>query len=162
MEITKKAPAAAEASGASRPAGLLRCRSRLFGVLAAEALHAAGRIYQALLAGKERVAVGADFESDLTLVGRASLKGVAARAINLCGLVCGVNPGFRHDLVDLSCNLLSLPWIHPDGNRMQGPPWAAHLAPDPCNPFSHYSQCPTSVRLAVPGVCWIALVGPTK
>ena len=79
--------------------GLLGRGCCLFGVLAAEALYAAGRIHQALLAGEERVAVGADFERDLGLAGRARFKGVAARAVNLCGLVRGVNSWLWHDLM---------------------------------------------------------------
>ena len=42
-----------------------------FGVLAAEALDATGGVHQLLLAGKERVAGGADFHVDIALVGRA-------------------------------------------------------------------------------------------
>ena len=41
----------------------------LASVLAIESLHAAGGIYQFLLAGKERVAIGTYFESDLRLSG---------------------------------------------------------------------------------------------
>ena len=51
------------------------------GVFAAEALDAAGRVNQLLLAGEERVAVGADFHVDVALVGRTGRKSIAARAV---------------------------------------------------------------------------------
>jgi hypothetical protein len=76
----------------------LRCRCCLFGVLAAEALDAACRVYQALLAGKERVAVGADFDADPALVGGTRFKCVSARAVNLNWSVRGVNSWLWHDL----------------------------------------------------------------
>ena len=55
---------------------LLRCG--LIGILATEALDAACRIHQALLAGEERVAVGADFHADPAFMGGARFKCVAA------------------------------------------------------------------------------------
>ena len=68
-----------------------RGRRRLLGVLAAEALNATRGIYQTLLAGKERMAVGADFQADLALVGRTGLERVSARAMDLNWSVRGVN-----------------------------------------------------------------------
>ena len=44
------------------------------GVLAAEALDAAGGVDQLLLAGEERVAGGADFDDDVALVRGAGLE----------------------------------------------------------------------------------------
>ena len=76
---------------------LLRGRGRFFGVLAAEALDTACRIDQALFAGEERVAVGANFKADLAFVGGTGLERVAARAVDLNGSVCGVNSGLGHD-----------------------------------------------------------------
>ncbi len=99
--------------------GLLCRWGCLFGVLAAEALYAAGGVHKALLAGEERVAVGANFERDLALVGRARFKGVAARAVDLCGLILGVNIGLRHDWMDLSYDSSSLSWIRSGGNWIQ-------------------------------------------
>jgi len=77
---------------------LLRGRGCLFGVLAAEALDAACCVHQALFAGEERVAVGADFYADLALVGRTRLKIVSAGAVNLNFCVIWVNSWLRHDL----------------------------------------------------------------
>jgi hypothetical protein len=93
-----EAPAAAEACLCSPTAGLLGCRRCLFGVLAAEALYAACRVYQALLAGEERVAVGADFHADLALVRGAGLEIVSAGAMYLDCCVLWVNSWLRHDL----------------------------------------------------------------
>ena len=76
---------------------LLRGRGSLFGVLAAEALDAACRVHQALFAGEERVAVGADFEADPAFVGGAGLERVAARAVDLNGSVHWMNSGLGHD-----------------------------------------------------------------
>jgi hypothetical protein len=74
--------------------GLARVR---LGELAAEALDAAGRVDQLLLAGEERVAGGADFENDVALVRRAGGKVVAARALDLNLVVLRMNSLFRHD-----------------------------------------------------------------
>src|SRR5262249_48762014 len=64
------------------------------GVLAAEALHAAGRIQQLLLAGEERVAVGADFEG-MIAHGGAGLDHVPAPGNAAAPLVVGVNSGLH-------------------------------------------------------------------
>jgi hypothetical protein len=53
------------------------------GVLAAEPLHATCRVNQALFAGEERVAIGANFHVNVALVGRPGLKVVSAGAHNL-------------------------------------------------------------------------------
>src|SRR5215469_9541334 len=70
----------------------------LFGccVLAAEALDASGSIDQLLLAGEERVAGRADFENDVTLVGRAGLEVAAAGAADVDLLVLGVDAFLGH------------------------------------------------------------------
>src|SRR5215469_14118124 len=62
----------------------LLCRRRLacLGVLAAEPLHTSCRVYQTLFTGKERVAVGADFNVNVALVGRPGLEIVSAGANN--------------------------------------------------------------------------------
>ena len=90
-----KAPAAAEASSIRLAAFLLRCGLRL-GILAAEALDTACGIHQLLLAGKERVAGGADFEDDVALVRGAGLKVSSAGALDIDGLVLRVNSFFWH------------------------------------------------------------------
>ena len=66
------------------------------GYLAAEALDAAGGVDQLLLAGEERVAVGADFNDDIALVRGAGLKVVAAGAFDVDALVLRVNGFFWH------------------------------------------------------------------
>ena len=52
------------------------------GVFAAEAFDATGRIHELLFAGKERMAGGADFYGDVTLVGGTGYKGIAASAMH--------------------------------------------------------------------------------
>src|SRR5580658_97445 len=51
------------------------------GILAAEALHPAGRVHELLLAGKEGMTGGADFYADVALVRGAGDKRVAASAM---------------------------------------------------------------------------------
>src|SRR5271156_2128937 len=53
-----------------RRLGRLGGRRSVFRVLAAEALDASGGIHQLLFAGKERVAGGADFNTDVALMSR--------------------------------------------------------------------------------------------
>src|SRR5450759_5653473 len=66
-----------------------------FGILAAEALHAAGRVHELLLAGKEGVAGGADFYTDVALVGGAGDKCVAAGAMHPDLAVAGMDSCFH-------------------------------------------------------------------
>jgi len=66
------------------------------GKLAAEALHTACRVYQALLAGKERVANRADFHVYVALVGRTGLKIVSAGALHAHRGVVGMNLFLGH------------------------------------------------------------------
>ncbi len=66
------------------------------GILAAEALHAACCVHQALLAGKERVANRADFHVNVALVGRTGLKMVSAGAHHLHRGVIGMNLFLGH------------------------------------------------------------------
>jgi hypothetical protein len=77
-------------------APLLGSRFRL-GVLAAEALYAARRIHQLLLAGEEWVTSGADFHVDIAFVGRAGGKYIAARARNPNFVIVWMNPLLWHD-----------------------------------------------------------------
>jgi hypothetical protein len=87
----------AEARSLSRRSQLLRRRSLCgFGVLAAEPLYAPCRVDQALFASKERVAIRADFDVNVALVGRPRLKIVSAGAHYLhCGIV-GMNLFLGH------------------------------------------------------------------
>ena len=71
---------------------LLFCgRCSCLGVLAAEALDAAGRVHQLLLAGKKWMAIGADFHVNVALVGRAGSERMAARAEHANLVVCRMN-----------------------------------------------------------------------
>src|SRR5271165_2433268 len=65
------------------------------GVLAAEALDTPGGVHQLLLAGKERMAGGADFYGDIALVGRAGYKCVAAGAMHAHFGVIGMDSIFH-------------------------------------------------------------------
>ena len=81
-----------------RVLGLFRacfgCLSGLF-VLAAEALDSAGGVYELLFAGEERVAVRADFQVDIALMGGSGGKAVPARAHHAYLVVCGMDIGFH-------------------------------------------------------------------
>src|SRR5450432_1333618 len=77
---------------------LRRCSGwsrRNLGVLAAEALHAAGGVHQLLLAGEEGVAVRANFNADVALVRRTGHKCVAARAMHAYFVISGMNGCFH-------------------------------------------------------------------
>src|SRR5208337_4247182 len=66
------------------------------GVLFLEALDAAGRVHEFLLAGKEGVATGANFDAQhVALDGRTRLESMPASAVDGNGVVIGVDPGFH-------------------------------------------------------------------
>jgi len=65
------------------------------GILAAEALDAAGGVDQLLLASEEGVAGGADFHADVALVGGTGHKGVAAGTVH-AGFVVSRMDGWLH------------------------------------------------------------------
>src|ERR1035437_9009283 len=67
------------------------------GVLAAEALDAAGRIHELLLAGKERVAGGADFYADVALMSGTGDECVAAGAMHADLTIVGMDGCFRSE-----------------------------------------------------------------
>src|SRR5689334_1352530 len=73
-------------------AALLLCG--LF-VLAAETLDTAGGVHQLLLAGKKRMAIGADFHVDRALVRGPCNELVAARAVYAYFIVSGMNRCFH-------------------------------------------------------------------
>ena len=66
-----------------------------FSVLAAETLDAAGGVHELLLAGKEGVAGGADFHSDVAFVGGAGDKCVTAGAVHADFAVAGMDGCFH-------------------------------------------------------------------
>jgi len=89
-----------------------RLRSICFGgiglcVFASETLDAAGGIEQFLLAGKERVTGGANFNADVALMGRTGHKRVTARAMDAHFVIARMN-GWLHGFLDLECNPLIL------------------------------------------------------
>lgn len=66
------------------------------GVFLGEAFDAAGGVDELLLAGEERVAIGADFDVEaVAFDGRASLEIIAAGAVYRHGMIVGVNTGFH-------------------------------------------------------------------
>ena len=82
----------------SLPGGSSRLRFGFhFGVLAAEALDATRCIDQLLLAGKERVAVGADFRVDVVFVRGARGEVVATCANHSNFVIVRMNSLLRHD-----------------------------------------------------------------
>ena len=90
----KKASAAAEASIKLAALllglcgfGCLGLAGIGLGVFATEALDASGSIHQLLLAGKERVAVRADFQVNGALMGGPGGKCVSACAVHFCFFV---------------------------------------------------------------------------
>ena len=87
----QKAPAEARAEAENPRRKELLLRRLHLGVFPAEALHAAGGIQQLLLAGKERMAIGADFYVDVAPMGGAGGEVVAARAHDAHFVVCGMD-----------------------------------------------------------------------
>ena len=77
---------------------LCRCYLGGFSVFAAEPFNTARGVYQALLAGKERVACGTDFHVNVALVGRTGLEVVSAGAHNPHRVVFGMNLFLGHFL----------------------------------------------------------------
>jgi hypothetical protein len=71
------------------------------GVLAAEALDAAGGIHQLLLSGEEWMAVGADFNADVALMGRTGCKGVTARTVHTYFVIIRMNGCFHGTLTSV-------------------------------------------------------------
>ena len=70
------------------------------GVFLLEAFDAAGCVNQLLLAGEERVALRADFNSDqLAFGGGAGLKRASAGAVDRHGMIIGVNSFFHERLL---------------------------------------------------------------
>jgi hypothetical protein len=66
------------------------------GILFREAFDAAGGVNELLLAGEERMAIGADFDIQLVaLDGRTGGEIVAAGAVHRDGVIVGMNTGFH-------------------------------------------------------------------
>ena len=80
------------------------------GVLLGEAFDAAGGVDELLLAGEEGMAVGADFDVELgALDGGASVKIIAAGAVDCDGVIVGVNTGFHGKLHSVAAGLHGFP-----------------------------------------------------
>jgi len=82
-----------------------------FLILLGEAVDAAFRVHQLLLAGEERMAGGADFHAHVALVGGARLEGVSARADDVDFVVSGVNTGL-HFVTGIPFEISSIPKKH--------------------------------------------------
>ena len=66
------------------------------GILLGEAFDAARGVDQLLLASEERMAIGADFDTQhIAFNCRASLKRIPAGAVHRNGMIVGVNTGFH-------------------------------------------------------------------
>jgi hypothetical protein len=94
LSPNNKASAVAEASiklAALLLLGLCGLSGVRLRILPAEALHASGGIHQLLLAGKERVAVRADFQVDGALVGGPGGKCVSACAVHAHFFIFGMD-----------------------------------------------------------------------
>ena len=74
------------------------------GVFAAETLHAPGGVQQLLFAGKEGMAIGADFYVNIALMGGAGGKTMSTRALHPDFMVCGMN-SCLHGSPNLDANL---------------------------------------------------------
>lgn len=72
------------------------------GVFATEALHAARGVDQLLFAGKERVAVGANFGVDIAFIRGARGEVVPTGADHFDLVIVRMNPCLRHDSKTLS------------------------------------------------------------
>jgi hypothetical protein len=72
-----------------------------------EAVDSSGRIYKLLLAGEKRVASRANFNVDV-LRGRSCLDHVSARALDLGGVVRGMN-SFSHGFLQIWMALIDAP-----------------------------------------------------
>jgi hypothetical protein len=86
------------------------------GVLAAETFNATRGIQQLLLARKKRVAGSANFDVQVTLVGRPGRKTIAARAQHADFFV-----GWMDSSLHISLSLNSNPLILQDGLEIQQP-----------------------------------------
>jgi hypothetical protein len=77
-------------------------RDRLFAftVLAVEAFHASGRVNQLLFAGEERMAFGANLQTNLATLGGTRLEFFTARANNIHFNVFGVNFLFHEPVLN--------------------------------------------------------------
>ena len=101
-QLAKRSWASAQAEAQYLPVARMRLLGCGFlgsvglGKLAAEAFYAACRVYQALFAGKERVANRADFHVYVALMGRTGLKMVPASALDLHRGVVGMNLFLGH------------------------------------------------------------------
>jgi hypothetical protein len=103
---------------------LLRGGGLRLGVLAAEALDAARGIDQLLLAGEERVAVGADFRVDVAFVRGARAEGIATRAHNANFVIVRMNSLLWHDarFQTFRCNPFILAEKRTAGKKSRGGP----------------------------------------
>ncbi len=75
-----------------RKENLLFCGSLSVGVFLLETFDATRSVYELLLTGEERVAIGADFDAQhVPLNGGAGLERIAAGTVDRDGVIVGVN-----------------------------------------------------------------------
>ena len=79
----------------AEPGRNLGLRRFFLGVLAAETFHATGGVHELLLAGKEGMASGTNFNVDVALMGRAGAKAIAARAHDANFVISGMDGCFH-------------------------------------------------------------------
>jgi len=96
----------------------LRFARIALGVLAAEALDAAGGVHKLLLAGKEGMAGGADFNADIALVGGTGGKCVTAGAMHADFAVVRMDGGF-HVSSETSIQRLDSTGVRKDSARQE-------------------------------------------
>ena len=82
----------------------------LHAVALLEAIHASAGINQLLLAGVERMALGADLDRDV-LLGRAGLDDLAAGAADRSALIVGMDALFHFVHLIISCPETGIPGI---------------------------------------------------
>ena len=92
-----------------------------FGILAAEALHAASGVHKLLLAGKEGMAGSADFNADVSFMGRAGNKCVSASAMHADFTVVWMNSCF-HVGSETSIQKLDFTGVRKDSARAVSAP----------------------------------------
>ena len=118
----------AELRDSSTLFGARLCRFSCLSVLAAEAFDASGGVHQLLFAGEKWVAVRADFQVDVTLMGRSRGKCVPASAHYAHVVVSGMNlffhlspsfgsPGHTEPLREFSGRLYSKGILADSANR---------------------------------------------
>ena len=86
-------------------------------VLSLKAIDAACRVHKFLLPSEEGMARRANFHTDVALVRRAGLEGMAAGANDIDRVVCGMNSGL-HFVTGIPFEISSIPKIRTPANSL--------------------------------------------